>query len=187
MDTNCGIFINSRVLADVIHVYEIVKNGLEPKKSPADMVEHIYVHEFPFWSIYFKDGGCVSSGDYRANAKKAIYKMLRICFILEDEERTNRDKKWFENFKKEVVFERNSTRDYWLKGICMRLGNYNVGDEVKININGSVTRARIIQKNRVNDFFLKLKYIAKNYDVKVKPVGARARFVSPEIEVIEKY
>lgn len=69
----------------------------------------------------------------------------------------------------------------------MRLGNYNVGDEVKININGSVTRARIIQKNRVNDLFLKMKYIAKNYDVKVKPVGARARFVSPEIEVIEKY
>lgn len=69
----------------------------------------------------------------------------------------------------------------------MRLGNYNVGDEVKININGSITRARIIQKNRVSDYVLNLKYIAKNYDIKVKPVGARARFVSPEIEVIEKY
>lgn len=68
----------------------------------------------------------------------------------------------------------------------MRLGNYNVGDEVKININGSITSARIIQKGRVSDYNLKLKYIAKNYDVKVKPVGARARFVSPEIEVIEK-
>lgn len=111
MDTNCGIFISSRVLADVIHVYELVKNGQGYQRSPADTVEHIYVHEFPFWSIYFKDGGCISSGDYSGNTKRAIYKMLRICFILEDEERTNKDKEWLQNFKKEIVFERNTIRD----------------------------------------------------------------------------
>jgi len=105
------IFISARVLADVIHVYELVKNGLEGKTNAANTVEHIYVHEFPFWSIYFKDDGCISSGDYSGNTKRAIYKMLRICFILEDEERTKKDKCWLQNFKKEVVLERNAIHD----------------------------------------------------------------------------
>lgn len=58
----------------------------------------------------------------------------------------------------------------------MFLSCYDVGDFVRIKINGNVTDARIIQKGRKSRSTTK--YRGKDSDIKVKPIGARAIFVS---------
>lgn len=76
----------------------------------------------------------------------------------------------------------------------MFLSQCKIGDNVKIKINGNVAVARIIKKGRKNhlkDNFGDLGrvlagYSAKDNNIQVKPVGARARFVPSNTKVIEK-
>lgn len=74
----------------------------------------------------------------------------------------------------------------------MVLSECNIGENVKINICGNITVARILKKGRNSNSGLNHKkilqsiyYNSKDRDIQVKPVGARARFISCNTDVIE--
>lgn len=93
--------INSKTFSDVAFIFNTVIDGLEDKKGINGNI-HICVNEYPFWDIYFNSEHWVGSADYSINTKRAIYKMLRICFMIEEDKLSQSDKKWYENFKKNI-------------------------------------------------------------------------------------
>lgn len=93
--------INSKIFSDVAFIFNTVTNGLEDKKGINKDIK-IYVNEYPFWDIYFSDEHWVGSANYTINTKRAIYKMLRICFMTDEEKLNQSDKRWYKNFKENI-------------------------------------------------------------------------------------
>jgi len=93
--------INSKIFSDIAFIFNTVIDGLEDKKGINRDIK-IYVNDYPFWDIYFNDEHWIGSANYSINTKRAIYKMLRICFMTDKEKLKKSDKRWYKNFKENI-------------------------------------------------------------------------------------